>query len=128
MMLLYAALFSVVTAVGGYFFGTHTQENSDKAAQVKATNDLIIEHNANTVIDMQAAYDAGQREAAARKTGSKLIGAANAANIALPYVVACRLDPERKRVLVAAIEAANGAGDAGGGVSAAVRTSNSPGK
>jgi hypothetical protein len=123
----------LVLAVGaaggsGFLYGGHVKESEMIAQQAKVVDKVIADHNESSVIDMQAAFEAGAASAKARSSGETLRSAANAANTASPFAATCRLNFERHRVLYAAIANANGDTANPNGLPDAVRKANAPGK
>lgn len=114
-------ILAVVVAIagaggGGFLYGGHVQKAEDIAEQKKAVDAAIAEHNKDTVIDMQAAYERGQQEAKVRVITRTIQGEANAITASAPIPVTCRLDDNRMRLLGRAINVANGDADTPAGL------------
>ena len=106
-MLLYSIIAVTVTTFAGFFYGQHVQKAEDALEREKAIASIIDEHNANALIDMEAARAWGESNA---KVVTKIVtirGQTNEAIAAAPAAPICRVDDRRWRVLNAAIEVAN---------------------
>ena len=101
---------------GGFLYGGHVKESEMIAKQKIAVDAAIKEHNDDTVIDMQAAYERGKAEAKVRIVTRTIQGEANAISASAPIPVTCRLDPQRRSLLDRAINVANGVADSPIGV------------
>ena len=129
--LILAAVLAIGAAgVGGYFKGSTDAKNAAQAAYAKQLDGVIAQHNADSIVDMQAAAEMATREAAAKTRTVYIRGeAANAiSKTALP--AACvNVPAERYSVLLASIKAANGDSEnAPAGVLDAIRKTQPPGK
>jgi len=102
--------------VGGYAKGRHVANADAIVAQAKAIDAKIAEHNADTVIDMQAAYERGQQEAKVRVITRTIQGEADAITASAPIPNNCRLDADRMQLLKRSINVANGVADAPAGL------------
>ena len=113
---------------GGFFYGQHVQQAYDIAEQKKAVDAAITQHNADTLIDMQAAYERGQAEAKVKVITRTIQGEANAISASKPLPVTCRLDDGRMGLLRRAIAASNGDADPAGGMPVVVPQDKPAGK
>jgi len=106
-------ILAVVLAIGGagisgYFKGSTDAKNAAAAAAATQMEAAIKQHNADAVIDMQAAYERGQAEAKVRVITRTIQGEASAITASAPIPVNCRLDAPRMKLLIRSIDVANG--------------------
>ena len=103
------AVILAITGAGvtGYLKGEKDATNAAVAAQKKAVDDAITQHNEDSVIDMTAAYERGKAEAKVRVVTRTIQGEASAISASSPIPVSCKLDPKRRLLLDKAIVAAN---------------------
>ena len=111
-VLLGIALVWAASVAGAYFKGAEHAENKARAHYATQLEQTIAEHNADALLDMEAAREWGQRNAAVRTKTVEIRSQANEATSASPAPAMCALDDDRWRVLNAAIEAGNDAGEA----------------
>jgi len=83
--------------------------------KLDAVTEAIEEHNANSEIDMQAAYEWGESKAKVRTIYANVRNEVASVVAAAPAPASCSLDPDRLRLLNLAIATANaGKGAASG--------------
>ena len=127
--LILAAVLAIGAAgIGGYFKGSADKENALQAQYAKQLDGVIAEHNANAVVDMQAAAEVAAKEAQAKTRTVYIRSQANDAIAKAPAAVNCNLTTDRYSVLLAAVNEANGGDskDAANGLSDAIRKANQP--
>ena len=106
-------ILAIVIAIGGagvsgYAKGRHDANADAIVAQQKAVDATIAAHNADTIIDMTAAYERGQAEAKVRVVTRTIQGEAAAVTASAPLPANCRLDADRMKLLNRAVSVANG--------------------
>ena len=128
--LILAAVLAIAAAgVGGYFKGSTDAENKAKAEYAKQLDGVIEQHNKDSVIDMQAAAEVAAKEAQAKTKTVYIRSQADEAVRQKPAAIDCNLSPDRFRVLLSAVQAANGDNqDAARGLSDAINKANQPAK
>ena len=97
-----------VAASGGYFKGEKDARNEAQAAYAKQLDGVIEQHNKDSVIDMTAAAEVAAKEAQAKTRTIYVRSQADEAVRQKPAAVDCNLTPDRYRVLLSAVAAANG--------------------
>ena len=129
--LILAAVLAIGAAgVGGYFKGSTDAKNAAQAEYAKQLDGVITQHNADAVIDMQAAAEVARQEAQAKTRTVYIRGAASEAIAKSALPADCLLIPsQRYSVLLAAVKAANGdSQDAPAGLLDAIRKAGQPAK
>ena len=94
--------------VGGYFKGSTDAENRARARYSTELEATIAQHNENAVIDMQAAREAGEREAKARVKTVTITNEVERVIHDKPAAPECRLTADAFSLLRAAVQVANG--------------------
>ena len=108
--LILAAVLAIGAAgVGGYFKGSTDAKNAAAAQYAKDLDAKVAEHNANALIDMTAAREAGERDAKARTRTVTVTNEVERVIHAAPAPAVCRLTPDTFNLLRAAIDIANDA-------------------
>ena len=107
--LILAAVLAIGAAgVGGYFKGSTDAENKAKAEYAKQLDGVIAQHNKDSLSDMQEAAAMATREAQAKTRTIYVRSQADEAVRQKPAAVDCNLTPDRYRVLLSVVAAANG--------------------
>ena len=128
-IILAAVLAIGAAGVGGYFKGSTDAKNAAQAEYAKQLDGVIAQHNKDSLSDMQEAAAMATREAQAKTKTVYLRGQADEAVRQKPAAVDCNLSPDRYRVLLSAVQAANGdSADATRGLSDAINKANQPAK
>jgi len=97
-----------LASVGGAYFKGHTAAQDAARAQYATELEATIkQHNANTLIDMQAAADVAAKEAAARTRTAMLRNQTTKVIYEKPMPVSCNYDDGRMQLVAAAVAAAN---------------------
>ena len=119
----------LVAAFGlGAYVGWDYRDGKVAQDIAKAQAAAIEAHNEDAAIDMQAAREAGERDALAKTRFAGIRGQAHEITVAKPTAVVCNLDTERVRVLALAVEAANNNTDSTKRLSTAIGKAASPSK
>ena len=128
--LILAAVLAIGAAgIGGYFKGSTDAKNEAQAAYAKQLDGVIAQHNKDSLSDMQEAAAMATREAQAKTRTIYVRSQADEAVRQKPAAVDCNLTPDRYRVLLSAIQAANGDNtDATAKLRNAVEQANQPAK
>ena len=108
-ILLGLAVFWAVSVGGAYFKGSQHAQDAARAQYATDLESAIAESRENAVIDMQAAREAGERDARARTRTVTVTNEVERVIHAQPAPAVCRLNPDAFRLLGAAVEIANGA-------------------
>lgn len=120
------ALVWLVSLGGAFWKGTDWQQTKDKADYATKLDEKIAEHNADSVIDMQAAAEWGERNGAARKAQDAAGGAIMADLRASPLPAVCVLSDRAVGLRNAAVDAANDSANPAGRVPDAVPPTPAP--
>jgi hypothetical protein len=106
-VLLGVLIFWLASVTGAYFKGSTAAENKARAAYAATLEQTIAEHNANAVIDMQAAAKVAADEATARTRTAMLRNRTTEVIHEKPMPVSCNLDDGRLQLIAESIAAAN---------------------
>lgn len=107
-LLLGVVIALVVSSFGGYRYGKHVEAAEAAQRQVKAVNAAIEEHNADTIIDMEAAFEVGAAEAKAKAAANQNRQEFSHALSEKPRPIACVMPDRAFGLLVDAVDSANG--------------------
>lgn len=106
-------LFWGASITGAYFKGSSVAQNAARAHYASELEASIVQHNANAVIDMQAAAKVASDQAVARTRTAMLRSQANEVVRASPMPNTCNLDAGRMQLIAESVNAANGENAAG---------------
>lgn len=88
---------------GSYFYGQHTQENADKAAQVDAIHQAILDYDAIAQQDKDTAVRQASQRAAQSQRSADIRNKSDEAIRNQPLPVSCDWSDESFRLLVDAV-------------------------
>ena len=106
-ILLGLVIFWIASVTGAYLKGHSIAEDQAKAAYSKQLDAAIASHNEDALVDMQAAREAGEREARARVVTRTITNEVTKVIHEKPSPAICRWDDPSVGLLQRAVEAAN---------------------
>jgi hypothetical protein len=104
-------VFWLASVAGAYYKGGAAVENLMRAEHATQLEKTIAEHNEDAAIDMQAALEAGRKEAKVRTKVVTLIQEVNNAIASKPAPAECRVTDDVLKLMRVAIAIANGEAD-----------------
>lgn len=107
-ILLGLIVFWMVSVTGAYFKGVQHAEDKAKAEYSKQLEDTIQQHNADALVDMEAARAAGILDAKAKTRTVTITNEVERVIHDNPAPAACRITDDTFRLLQSAIQVANG--------------------
>jgi len=108
-ILLGLLVFWLASVAGAYYKGAGAAQDAIRAEYATKLEETIAEHRENALIDMEAAMEAGRRDAKARTRTVTITNEVERVIHANPAPADCRVHPDTFRLLQSAVANANGA-------------------
>ena len=106
-ILLGLLVFWLASVGGAYYKGSQNAQEEARAQFASQLEATIQAHNADAEIDMNAAFEWGQRNSIAKTKSNEIRGQANDAIRAQPLAVTCNWDTATFGLLTSAVKAAS---------------------